>query len=130
MEEELELHEAYIKNAYHFWGYGFWGVFLKADGRLIGRCGIQNCEIDGQPEIELGYLLDPAYQGMGYAFECTRFVVDYAFHRLGIRRLVAAIACKNLRSLQLAAKLGMHCEKKLYYKNMDCFLYVICQRDC
>lgn len=125
LEEESELHKAYIENAYHFWGYGFWGVFLKSDGRLIGRCGIQNCEINGQPEIELGYLLDPSYQGAGYATECTLFTLDYAMNRLGICRVVAAIACSNLRSLRLAERIGMHCEGRLHHKGMDCFLYVI-----
>lgn len=125
LEEELEIHKAYIENAYHFWGYGFWGVFLKSDGRLIGRCGIQNCEINGQTEIELGYLLDPSYQGARYATECALFVLDYAMNRLDIHRIVAIIACDNLRSLQLAKRVGMHYERKLCHKNMDCFLYVI-----
>lgn len=125
LTEELELHQAYIQNSYHFSGYGFWGVFLKQDGTLIGRCGIQNSNIEGRPEIELGYLLAPAFQGAGYAEECCRFVLDYAFSHLGLCRVTAVIARGNLPSLHLARKLGMYCEKEIWHNGRDCFLYTI-----
>jgi RimJ/RimL family protein N-acetyltransferase len=38
------------------YGFGMWAVIHKADGKLIGRCGL--CFLDKTPEVELGYLLD------------------------------------------------------------------------
>lgn len=122
---EIEKHKAYIKNVYSFYGYGYWGVFSKTTGELIGRCGIQNNEIDGKTEIELGYLLDINYWGFGYAIECTQSVVDYAFNELGIPRIVAVIDKINYRSRRVADKIGMKIEKSIEYHKRDCYLYVI-----
>lgn len=124
LKEELELHKAYIKNSYHFRGYGFWGIFLKSDDRLIGYCGIQDSDIDGYPEVELGYLLAPAFRKTGYAKECARFVLDYAFSKLGLLRIAAAIPPENTPSLQLAQRLGMHYEKTIWHNGQEAMLYI------
>ncbi len=125
LELEIEKHKAYIKNVYAFYGYGYWGVFQKDNGELIGRCGIQNNIIDSVSEIELGYLLDTKHWGCGYAYECTSAVLRYAFHELTIPRVVALIDKTNTRSIKLAKKLGMHLEKELLKNGRSCELYVI-----
>lgn len=122
---EIEKHKAYIKNVYCFYGYGYWGVFSKSTGKLIGRCGIQNNEIDGKMEIELGYLLDVNHWGNGYAIECTKSVINYAFTELGIPRIVAIIDKLNSRSQKVAENIGMKIEKSFMHKHRECFLYVI-----
>lgn len=125
LEIELEKHRAYIKNVYQFYGYGYWGVFNKTDGTLIGRCGIQNNVIDGNLEIELGYLLDVNHWGYGYAIECTKATLEYAFYHLGIHRIVAVIDTQNTRSMKVASHIGMSIEKEIKHKNRNCYLYVI-----
>lgn len=125
LEIEIEKHKAYIKNVYGFYGYGLWGVFSKEDRTLIGRCGIQNRIIDGNSEIELGYLLDQKHWGYGYALECTKEILKYAFEELLMTRIVAVIDKDNLRSIQVASRLGMTIEKEIVMKNRDCYLYVI-----
>ncbi len=125
LQEEIEKHKAYIKNVYNFYGYGYWGVFSKETGELIGRCGIQNSEINGRFEIELGYLLNVHHWGYGYAIECAKSVLEYAFYVLHIPRIVAVIDKKNIRSIKVAKHIGMNFESEIFHKGRTCNLYVI-----
>jgi RimJ/RimL family protein N-acetyltransferase len=104
---EQEKHKAYIRNVYHLYGYGLWGVFLKDSGKLIGRCGIELKKLDNEQIYELGYLLSNEYQGMGYARKFVNEIIQYCFHELDIPRIVAVIDSRNLRSLHLAENVGM-----------------------
>lgn len=125
LECEIEKHKAYIKNVYAFYGYGYWGVFDKESGHLIGRCGIQNNKIDGRTEIELGYLLDVNHWDRGYAVECTKAVLNYAFCVLEIPRIVAVVDKLNIRSQRVAGRIGMKIEKEIKQNGRSCYLYVI-----
>jgi beta-phosphoglucomutase family hydrolase len=123
LEIELEKHKAYIENVYSFFGYGYWGIFDIETNALIGRCGIQNKEVDNRWEVELGYLLDPSYQGKGYALECAQYALDYAFEYLKIPRVIAVIHTENEKSKIIAKKLGMQKEKDILYLGFPCELY-------
>ncbi len=125
LEEEMKKQEAYIKNVYSFYGYGMWGIFSKTSKKLIGKCGIENLEVDGKNEIVLSYLLDTNHWGYGYALECCRAVFTYAKEELDIKRIVAVIDKKNTRSQNTAKNLGMTIEKEIPYKGHDCYLYSI-----
>lgn len=125
LEIEMEKQKAYIKNVYSFYGYGLWGVFEKGTNTLIGRCGIENKTIDKKSEIELSYLLDRSHWGCGYAIECCKAVLDYAVTELDINRIVAIIAKENIRSINIAKKLGMVLEKEMFYHGFSCYLYSI-----
>ncbi len=125
LEDEIEKHKAYIKNVYNFYGYGLWGVFSKGTGDLIGRCGIQNKIIDGREEIELGYILDINHWGNGYAVECTKAIITYAFHELDINRIVALIDPLNTRSIKVAERIGMIKERYVMKDGRNCYLYSI-----
>lgn len=125
LEVEVEKHKAYIKNVYGFYGYGLWGVFSKDKQTLIGRCGIQNREVDGKNEIEIAYLLDYNHWGVGYAIECTSAALHYAFCHMEIPRIVAVIDIMNERSNKLAEKLGMTIEKEIKHNYRPCYLYVL-----
>lgn len=126
LEVEIEKHKAYIRNVYGFYGYGLWGVFSKTTKQLIGRCGLEHKMIDGQPEIELEYLLDKHHWGYGYALECTNAVLNYAKEVLEITRIVAVIDKQNIRSIKLAERIGFLVEKSVMYHDRDCYLYSIC----
>lgn len=104
---EKEKLEAYIKNIYHFYGYGLWGVYLKQTDRLIGRCGIEYKAIGQEAIYELGYFLDPSYQGQGYAVECVKATLQYGFSKLGLNTITALIDHNNISSQQVAIRSGM-----------------------
>lgn len=112
--KELEFTENYIENMYGFYGYGLWLVIRKSDDRIIGRAGLSNRMVDGENEVELGYLIGEAYQGNGYAYEACSSILDYAFERLRLPRLICCIDKENLPSIRLAGKLdfvALDCEQ-------------------
>ncbi len=122
---EKEKLEAYIKNIYPFYDYGLWGVYTLKNNHLIGRCGIELNQYDGEKIYELGYLLDPSLHGLGYAKEFVGAVIDYAFHKLNINRIVAIIEQDNLKSQGLAKKLGFKKLSSCMRNQQPCFKYVL-----
>ncbi len=113
--EREKLH-AYIKNIYSFYGFGLWGIYLKDDNHLIGRCGIEFKVLNGEEIYELGYLIDPVYQGNGYGREIVQATIDYCFTVLSIPKITAFILPENSTSIHLAESVGMSRVGK-YIKN-------------
>lgn len=119
---EKEKLNAYIKNIYPFYGFGLWGVYLKDKNRLIGRCGIEWKELDGDSVYELGYLIDPGHQRNGYGHEIVAATIEYCLNRLAIPKITAFIAPENTPSIQLAERVGMNkvgvsvIKQKQYYR--------------
>ncbi len=124
MLERTKL-EAYIKNVYHFYGYGLWGIFLKETNQLIGKCGIEYKTINQEAVYELGYLVDTNHQNLGYAFEAVTATIQYSFQRLGIDRIIAVIEKGNVSSEQLARKIGMKPLREIIRNQRICFTYEI-----
>ena len=110
-------------------GYGLWAVVEKSSAAVIGFCGIKPLEVDGIPQVELGYRLARAYWGRGLATEAATAVRDFAFHQLHIRRLVAAIEPANTRSRRVAEKLGMRYWRSYNYRGRPCELYALSAGD-
>src|ERR1035441_853663 len=63
-------------------GHGLYAVVLKASGEVIGDCGLVTQQIEGRPELEVGYHLRRDQWGHGYATEAARACLDYAFREL------------------------------------------------
>jgi len=61
-------------------------------------------------QAELGWVLDPAYAGRGYASEAVRALVAICFEDLGVRRVVANCFLGNEASWRLMERLGMRRE--------------------
>lgn len=97
-ETELEYQKAYIENMYDFYEYGMWLVFSKETGKLIGRAGLEH--------NEMGYMIAPEFQNLGYATEVCRFIVDYARKNTDLEELYCRIDEKNVASVRLAKRLG------------------------
>jgi len=62
-------------------------------------------------EAELGWTLDPAYAGHGYATEAIRAVIDVCFGALGLRRVHAGCFAANEPSWRLMERIGMRREE-------------------
>ncbi|MCW2699415.1 MAG: GCN5-related N-acetyltransferase [Blastococcus sp.] len=92
---------------YGQYGYGLWAAVLKETGAFIGRCGLLPWEIAGRTEVEVAYLLDPAYWGRGLATEAARAIVQHAFGTLPVDRLICLLDPENRASRGVAVKLGM-----------------------
>ena len=100
---------------YGFYGYGLWVVYDKESGNLVGRIGLENREIDGKLEVELGYVIGTKYQRKGYAYECCMKVMEYAFDELAMEGIFLCTNKNNLPSIKLAKKLGF----ELYAESGD-----------
>jgi RimJ/RimL family protein N-acetyltransferase len=92
-------------------GFGLWAMVLKSSGELIGDCGCVTQEVEGRKEIEIAYHVRRDLWGNGYATEAARACMDYAFSRLGTRRVISIIKPDNLSSRRVAEKNGLACEK-------------------
>ena len=105
--EEEAFTRAYIEHMYGFYGYGLWLVFLR-DGTLIGRAGLENREINGENQVELGYVIGKEFQRQGYAYECCRAILRYAFaeDELDLAQVILCTSPDNTASAALANKLG------------------------
>jgi [ribosomal protein S5]-alanine N-acetyltransferase len=116
---------------YPTWGFGPYAIVERHNQDVIGYCGLFFFpDLGGQPEIEIGYRLARSAWGQGYATEAARAVRDYAFSKLGIRRLIAMIDPSNLASIRVAEKIGMRYEKDILlegYTHPD-HVYVIAPR--
>jgi RimJ/RimL family protein N-acetyltransferase len=91
-------------------GEGTLAVTLKDGGRLIGQAGLQLYVMPWQPfatpEVELYYKFGSAFWGCGYAYEAGRALIDHAFNRMRLLRLVTVTQPENDRSLRLLERLG------------------------
>jgi RimJ/RimL family protein N-acetyltransferase len=85
-------------------GYGMFSVIEKETGRWIGRVGANHPE--GWPGTEVGWAIERAAWGKGYAFEAAAASMDYAIGQLGWTEVIHCIAPENLASRRLAERLG------------------------
>lgn len=88
-------------------GYGLFSVVRKENELLIGDCGLEVMEVDGERAAELGYDFRSDYWNQGYATEAASAVRDYAFGMLGLSQLISLIRVKNAASQRVAEKIGM-----------------------
>ena len=86
---------------------------------VIGDLMLRREDAWAQPEVadqardvqaELGWALDPAYTGHGYATEAVRELLRHCFQDLGVRRVTADCFLDNESSWRLMERLGMRRE--------------------
>ncbi len=85
------------------------GVEVDGAGVLIGEVGVALVS-DVHRQCEVGYLMDPAYAGHGYATEATAMMVELAFSALGAHRVAARLDARNRASSRLLERLGLRRE--------------------
>ena len=100
-------------------------VVLRSTDELVGIAGLvpafapfdQLRALDEEPsarsagmhrlEIGLYYAVHPAHRGRGYATEAARALVDFAFVRMRLARIVATTERDNVDSQAVMRRLGM-----------------------
>lgn len=102
-EEEMEKLKSYVSFVYSFFDYGYWGVFSKKTGELIGRAGFK----EGDYPLRAGYVLRRSEWGKGLATEILTELVHYAEEELGCTEIYADIDVRNKASLRVAEKCGL-----------------------
>jgi len=95
----------------HDFGFTFWIAERKADGEILGFCGLKRANAPGGDkiagEIEIGWRLREDAWGRGIAKEAAIASLDLAFNRFAAPRVVAVTALGNLPSQGLMTRLGM-----------------------
>ncbi|NET44201.1 MAG: GNAT family N-acetyltransferase [Okeania sp. SIO2B3] len=107
--------------------FGMWAVVHKRDHKMIGRCGL--CFLDNTPEIELGYLLNPAYWYQGLATEAAKASLRYGFEELKLEQIVAVAQPENIASRRVMEKVGMKYEKDANYYQTNVVYYTILSKE-
>lgn len=107
-EEEAEKLSSYVRTVYSFFGYGFYGVYERESGKLIGKAGWK----EGSSPLEVGYLFDIDAWGRGIATEVVSALVCYAKEELGVTEFIARIHHDNAASRRVAEKCGIRVEER------------------
>jgi len=74
-------------------------------GILIGDIGIRVSQ--AQHEAEIGFTLDPAFQGRGLATEAVGSAIDLLFATTPVARVVAVTDTRNRASIRLLERVGL-----------------------
>ncbi len=86
-----------------------WALVLREDGHMIGTCGFTSFNYNADSG-EVGYVLNPAYQGRGLATEALRAVLHFGFTELSLHRIEAHFMEGNTASRRLMERVGMQFE--------------------
>jgi len=103
--------------------YGFFAICERSTQRLVGVLVFK--PFDDKPHIDLGWRLNPAYWGRGYATEAARGAVDRAFGELGLDELAATTLPHNARSRAVMERLGMTYAGECVHANLPHVLYLL-----
>src|SRR5579864_718480 len=109
-KEEVDAAFERIAKSQEERGFSFWAIERKADGALLGYCGLRICEDPERPvhgNLEIGWRLREDAWGHGYAYEAAQAALDWAWAKLDARRVVAFTVPANGPSWRLMERLGM-----------------------
>lgn len=103
-------------------GFGIWPVVHKADGRVIGVCGVFYIP-EHAPDVEIAWLFNKSYHGRGYATEAACAVANFALAEFELPVLYAIIHEDNGPSIRVADRLGMKASGKIHAYGRELGLY-------
>jgi ribosomal-protein-alanine N-acetyltransferase len=110
-----------------------WGIALKDNPALIGTIGFWRI-IPERYRAEIGYLLDPAFQGKGLMQEAMEAVIRHGFVTLKLHSVEADVNPENAASIRLLEKNNFVKEayfKEYHYYNgkfLDTVIYTLFSR--
>jgi RimJ/RimL family protein N-acetyltransferase len=113
VEAAREYLETRILKMYCDHGLGLWLVETKDEKTPAGICGL--LKRDTLIDVDLGYAFLPEFRARGFAYEAGLASLVYGRTQLGVHRIVALTAPKNLRSIALLEKLGLRFEHTIAF---------------
>ena len=124
-EARMQAWVAWNMRSYETRGHGLWTMVLRATGEVVGDCGLVSQEVDGSPEIEVGYHVRRDLWGKGLATEAALACIDHGFTQFGFRRFVSLIHPQNASSRRVAEKIGMKLRRETEWKGKATCIYGI-----
>lgn len=99
-----------VAGLWPIFGYGYWAVERRGDGRFIGQVGFADFKRGMTPPIEslpeMGWLFAADTFGQGYASEAVRSGLEWIDRALAPADVVAIIGEENRASIRVAEKAG------------------------
>jgi RimJ/RimL family protein N-acetyltransferase len=104
-------------------GFGYWAVEEKSSGRFVGDVGFADFKRDIEPSLEgtpeIGWALDPAVHGKGYATEAVGAALSWSEQHLSALAAACIVSPQNLASLRVAQKCGFREFARATYKDHE-----------
>ena len=113
VRDRAQVRQALVEASEHWRRRGFGRWVLHEGGHFVGTVKLAHCEIDGRPEIELGYAVVPECWGAGCATEASAGALDHARDVVGLREVVAFALVSNAASFGVLRRLGFRHERYL-----------------
>ncbi|EAF6065557.1 spermidine N1-acetyltransferase [Listeria monocytogenes] len=108
-EAFVELQELYDK---HIHDQSERRFILELDGQMVGL--VELMEIDYiHRRAEFQIIIDPKFQGHGYAVSATKLAMKYAFHVLNLHKLYLVVDKVNEKAIHVYEKFGFIREGEL-----------------
>ncbi|PSL08089.1 RimJ/RimL family protein N-acetyltransferase [Haloactinopolyspora alba] len=86
---------------------GYWAAEQKTTGVFLGWFEFRPLDEHDAAVVELGYRLNRAAQGNGYATEGSRALIDNGFTGFGVERITANTMAVNTASRRVMEKAGL-----------------------
>jgi RimJ/RimL family protein N-acetyltransferase len=84
-------------------------IVWREAGRVVGQINLEWLSQEHR-QGEIGFIVNPDYQGRGLATEAARVIFRLGFDDLGLHRIMGRCDARNLASMGLMARLGMRQE--------------------
>lgn len=110
-------------NRYKEKTFGLQALVEKSSGEVVGICGLLLQQVDGKPELEVGYQILPKYWGLGYAPEAAKLFIDFAIKHQLADSIISVIDVGNVKSERVAEKNGLKRDKLTVYSGLDVWVY-------
>lgn len=91
---------------YHLYGLGRWAMIGKESNEFIGWCGLK-LRPELNDEVDLGYRLEPAYWGKGYATEAATESLRFGFLQKNLPEITGRAHIHNIASQTILQKVGL-----------------------
>jgi aminoglycoside 6'-N-acetyltransferase len=107
---------------------------VEHDDHVIGDVMVKTGQLADR-QAEIGWVLNPDYQGQGFATEAARELIELAFGELSMHRAWAQIDPRNVASARVCERLGMrqeaHLRHDMWFKGEwgDTAIYAILAAD-
>ncbi|OHE74695.1 MAG: hypothetical protein A2007_02950 [Verrucomicrobia bacterium GWC2_42_7] len=91
-------------------GYTIWATCLKETAELIGFIGLRSVSWEAHftPAVEIAWRLGSQHWGKGYATEGAKASLAIGFNKYNLNKIVSFTVPKNIRSIRVMEKIGMH----------------------
>ncbi len=107
-------------------GYGLWACHLKETGEFVGQCGlILWDDIDGEEELEIGYLFVREFWKRGLAIEAAQVCKKLAKESFQAEKVISLIRPGNVASRRVAERNGMSIEKEITFNTFQTYVYSV-----